>query len=93
MNVQITHISLFQTAKVIGALYFVAAVVGVVLFFIASLVSPASRPPYSFVVLLLAPFLYALVGFIVTIIVAWFYNQVAKVVGGIEYTTTEVRDF
>lgn len=93
MNVQITRISLFQTAKVVGALYFVAAVVGVVVFFIASLVSPAARPPNAFVFMLLAPFVYALLAFVFTFIVAWVYNQVAKVAGGIEYTTTETRDF
>ena len=93
MNVQITRISLFQTAKVIGALYFVGAVVGALLFFLMSLVSPAARPAYSFVYVLIAPFVYALVGFVFTFVAAWIYNQVAKVVGGIEYTTTEARDF
>ena len=93
MNVRITRISQFQTAKVIAALYFVLAVVGVVLFFLLSLVSPAARQPYSFVFMLLAPFLYALIGFVTTFVAAWLYNMVARVVGGVEYTTTETRDF
>ena len=93
MNVQITRISLFQTAKVIAGLYFVLAVVGVAVFFLMSLVSPAARPPYSFVFLLLAPFVYALIGFVMAFIAAWLYNGVAKLTGGIEFTTTETRDF
>ena len=93
MNVRITRIAQFQTAKVIAALYFVLAVVGVVLFFLMSLVSPAARPPYSFVFMLLTPFLYALIGFVITFIATWLYNVVARFVGGIEYTTTETRDF
>lgn len=91
MKVQITRISLFQTAKVIGAFYFVGAVIGVVLFFVASLFSPAARPPNAFVFMLLAPFAYALAAFVFTFVVAWIYNQVARVVGGIEFTTTEAR--
>ncbi len=93
MNVQITRFSLFQTAKVIGAVYFVGACVGAVLFFLMSLVSPANRPPYGLVFIVLAPFIYALLGFVFTFILAWVYNLVAKVVGGIEFTTTEARDF
>ncbi len=93
MNVQITRVSLFQTAKVIGALYFVGAIIGAVFFFVASLLSHAPKPPYAIVFIVLAPFLYALLGFVFTFIGAWVYNQVARVVGGIEYTTTEVRDF
>ncbi len=93
MNIQITRFSLFQTAKVIGGVYFVGACVGAVLFFLMSLISPASRPPYGLVFIVLAPFVYALTGFVFTFILAWIYNLVAKVVGGIEYTTTETRDF
>ena len=93
MTHQITRFSLFQTAKVVGGVYFVGACVGAVLFFLMSLVSPANRPPYGLVFIVLAPFLYALVGFIFTFILAWVYNLVARFVGGIEYTTTETRDF
>ena len=93
MNVQITRFSLFQTAKVIGAIYFVGACVGAVLFFLMSLASPANRPPYGLVFIVLAPFIYALLGFVFTFVLAWVYNLVAKVVGGIEFTTTETRDF
>ncbi len=57
MNVQITRFSLFQTAKVVGGLYFVAACVGALLFFLMSLVSPASRPPYGLLVIVLSPFI------------------------------------
>ena len=54
----------------------------------------AGQPPgVGLVFIVLAPFLYALVGFIFTFILAWVYNLVARFLGGIEYTTTETRDF
>ena len=93
MNVRITSISLFQTAKVAGALYFVGALFGVVLFLLSSMLSPVAGPSYGFVFIVLAPFLYAMIGFVLTFIAAWVYNQVARFTGGIEYSTTEVRDF
>ena len=93
MIVQITRFSLFQTAKVIGALYFAGACVGAVLFFLMTLLSPASRPPYGLLFIVLAPFLYALIGFVFTFVAAWFYNLVARFAGGIEYTVTETREF
>ncbi len=93
MTIQIVRFSLFQTAKVVGGVYFVGACVGAVLFFLMSLISPANRPPYGLVFIVLAPFLYALIGFVFTFLLAWVYNLVAKVVGGIEYTTVETREF
>lgn len=91
MNVQIVRISLFQTAKVIAALYFVVTCIAVALYGVALLVSPALRGQTSLVAVVVSPLLYALFAFVFTFIAAWLYNQVAKVVGGIEYTTAEAR--
>ena len=38
------------------------------------------------------PFFYLIFGFVFTIICAWVYNLVAKWVGGIEFTTSEIEN-
>ena len=88
MKKQITAISLVQTAKVAAAIYFVLACVGAVFFALISLVSGKFG---GFLFAIIVPFLYAAVGFVVVFIGAWIYNQVAKRVGGVEFTVTEVR--
>lgn len=92
MRVRITHVSLWQTAKVVSAMYFIAAIVGTILLSLLSLFSNGAKQPYALVLVVIAPFFYALVGFVFTFLGAWVYNQVARIIGGIEYTTTEVRD-
>ncbi len=92
MKKQITHVSLFQTAKVIAALYFVISAIFSVLAFVFSMFAP-NRAPFGAVMLLIAPFLYAFFGFVFAIVGAWIYNQIARFIGGVEFTVTETRDF
>ena len=92
MQKQITRISPFQSAKVVACLYFVITIPFIVLFAIASMFSPGQQR-FGIFFMILAPFLYALVGFVFCIVGAWIYNIVAGLVGGIEYTSTETRDF
>lgn len=92
MKQQITHFSLVQTAKVAAVLYFVLGLVGAVVLLIAAVVSPSARSQ-GFVFIVLAPFFYAFFGFVFVFIGCWLYNLVARFVGGIEFTLTEVREF
>ncbi len=89
---QITRISPFQTAKVLACLYFVITIPFIILYAIISMFAPTGQR-LGIVFIVLAPFLYALFGFIFCMIGAWIYNFVAKMVGGVEYTSTETREF
>ncbi len=90
MKKQITSISLVQTAKVAAVLYFVIGLVAACFMLLAALFTSGNRVGGLFAAVL-APFIYALVGFVVVFVMAWIYNQVARRVGGIEFTTTDVR--
>ena len=90
MKKQIVHISLLQTAKVVAILYFVISLLFTILALLFSFAMP-SRTPFGSLVMLLAPLLYALFGFVFAIVGAWIYNQVARYVGGIEFTVAEAR--
>lgn len=90
MKKQITSISLVQTAKVAAVMYFVLGLIGVVFTLLMSLIAPATQTT-GLLFALLAPFLWAFFGFIFVFVACWIYNQIAKRVGGIEFTTSEVR--
>ncbi len=92
MQIQITRISPFQTAKVVAALSFVMTVPFLILAALASMFTPGS-PRIGIVLIIFAPLIYALFGFVFTFIGAWIYNGVVRLVGGVEFTTTEARDF
>lgn len=91
MKKQITNISPLQTAKVFAFLYFIITIPFVVLMAISFSMSPASNN-FPIAMVFVMPFAYALFGFIFTIFGAWIYNLVAKRVGGIEFTTSEILD-
>jgi hypothetical protein len=92
MQKQITRISPFQTAKVVACLYFVITIPFIILFGLFSMFAPGGQR-FGLFFAILAPFIYAIVGFIFCIVGAYIYNFVAKLVGGVEYTSTETRDF
>lgn len=93
MKKQITNISPFQTAKVVALLYFAISLPLVLLMGLMFSMSPNPMPPMAGVGVMVAfPFIYLIFGFIFTIVGAWAYNLVAKWVGGIEFTTTEIEN-
>jgi len=92
MQKQITRISPFQTAKVLAALYFVVTIPFLLLFALFSLFVPGGQK-IGLVFIVVAPFIYAIFGFIFSFIGAYIYNFVVKFTGGVEFTVTEVRDF
>jgi hypothetical protein len=92
MQKQIVRIAPFQSAKVLAVMYFIVALPLILMFALGAKFTPGATPISLFQGILF-PFIYAIVGFVITIIGAWIYNLVAKVVGGIEYTSIETRDF
>ena len=91
MRKQITSISPFQTAKVMALLYFVISLPFLVFMVLMFSFMPGSKPPMTGIMLAM-PFFYLIFGFIFTVIGAWIYNLVAKWVGGIEFTTSEIEN-
>lgn len=85
MKKQIIHVSPIQTAKVFALLYFILSLP--LIGFMAISFSFAPGPKMPVVFLIFFPFLYAIFGFIFTVLGAWIYNLVAGWVGGIEYTS------
>lgn len=91
MKKQITRVSVAQTSKVAAALYFVITLPFVLLALLFLMAVPsASGMGMGKGMLIAVPFLYALGGFIFTAISALLYNLVASMVGGFEFTTSEV---
>jgi hypothetical protein len=91
MKKQITRISPLQTSKVLAAMYFLISL-PMVLIMLVPLLFADPKPAFFSGFMLALPFLYAIFGFIFTLIGAWLYNVVAKYLGGIEYTTTQGQD-
>ena len=88
MKKQIVEVSGFQSAKVVGAIYLVTAIpVCLIMAFFTSLTNQAGL---SLAMLVFMPLMYALLGFVFSLIGAGIYNLVAARIGGLEYTTSEV---
>jgi hypothetical protein len=64
-------------------LYFILALLLVPIFYLAVRGAPGTFPP---VMIVLIPFMYAIVGYIGTAIGCWLYNIVAGWSGGIAFT-------
>jgi hypothetical protein len=79
-----------SAAKVVGLLY---AIVGLVMGAVFSLVSAMGGfspgrgdvgPFFGIAAVVIFPVAYGVVGFLMTLIIAWLYNGLARLVGGIE---------
>lgn len=82
MRKQIVHLSVHQTSKVIGILYFLMIFVFIVP---ASVILYLQSSDPTYFLLFFYPFLFAILTYISTAITAWFYNLVARSFGGIEF--------
>ena len=75
--------------------FFLALVVAVPLFLVASAIPiPGQKLPFAAlgtVFIFFLPFIYAILGFIVTAVMCLFYNIAAKFVGGIAFTLEEKK--
>ena len=88
MRNRLVHIAPLQTAKVLAAIYFVISVPIALLMLIPVLLGFGQQGAgMALLMVILTPFLYALAGFLFTLLGAWIYNLVAARLGGIEYTT------
>jgi len=81
---QIKSFAVLQTSKVMGALYFLFGLLIMVPFFLVVSASRGHRHRGSLLMVLIMPVFYAVGAFILTAIVCWLYNGVAKRIGGIE---------
>jgi hypothetical protein len=90
MKKQIVNISKLQTAKVMAVLYLVISLPILLLMLIPMLIAQpeGARMPLWFLVAM--PVLYAVFGFLFTLLGAWIYNGVASLIGGIEFTMAEI---
>jgi hypothetical protein len=88
MKKQVVHVSVLQSAKVMAALYLVFSLPMVLVMAIPALMTGGEG--VSMAMLIFAPILYTVVGFIFTALGAWIYNLVAARIGGFEFTTSEV---
>ena len=88
MRRQITRISVGQTSKVIASLYFVVAVVIAVIYFVA--VSATGTNTLSPMLILLFPFIYGVMIWLVFACMLWVYNMVAARIGGVEFESMDV---
>jgi hypothetical protein len=90
MKIQISRISIRQTAKLVGAVHVVLAspllLLGMVRLLTRSMPAISEISP---IWLFLAPFIYGLGAYILALMMCLIYNFVARYFGGVEYTTSE----
>lgn len=86
MKKQIVNVSVFQSSKVMAVLYLVMSIPAVLIMMIPAVMTGEG---FSVLMLVLAPILYTVFGFIFTALGAWIYNLVARRIGGFEFTTIE----
>lgn len=83
MKKRLANFSVFQTSKVIGIFYFILAAIFFIPYAIYMLMNGDRE---SALALFIAPFIYAIIGFLFVVLAAWVYNQIANYFGGIEFT-------
>ena len=91
MKKQIVNISPLQTAKFMAALWFCMSLPLLLFMFFAFLAMPGESKAAFGGMMIFMPILYAVMGFISTLIGAWIFNIIAAKIGGIEYTTKDIE--
>jgi len=88
MKYQVKSFDVLQTSAVAAMLYFLLSLLIFVPVFLITLAFPHSNTvlPFTGIVVVFIPFLYAIAGFIFTALGCLFYNLVAKFMGGIAFT-------
>ncbi len=92
MKKQIVRVSVFQSAKVMAALY-VAMTIPLMLIgalFMSRLPGGGMGMFGGVMMLVLMPVLYGVFGFLFSLLGGWIYNMIASQIGGFEFTTEEV---
>ncbi|GAB3460646.1 hypothetical protein GCM10027321_20280 [Massilia terrae] len=91
MKKQIIRFSVLQNAKVMAVLYVVMSLLVMAITMVPMLMTGQMPAGGALIFFVLTPVLYALTGFVFTVIGAWLYNFIARFVGGIEFSTVEVN--
>jgi len=90
MKIQISRVSIRQTAKVVGVVHAVLGspllLLGIIRLLIRSTPATSAISP---IWLFLSPFIYGLCAYILALMMCLIYNFVARYFGGVEYTTSE----
>ena|SRR5688500_5657122 len=86
---RITRFGVGQTAKVLGALYFLLGIVFAAIFGLFGSMMPAAAMGdgagmFGMGFIIAMPFLYGVMGVVFGALVAWLYNLVATWTGGLE---------
>lgn len=91
MNQQVVRFSVGQSSKVVGLLYGALGLLFVPFGILFALLDTDDRMGGRAIAAfyLCAPFIYAVIGYIMSLFVFWIYNLIAGGVGGIEF---ELRD-
>jgi len=90
MKRRIDEVSPQAASKIMAILYFVFTLLFVPIGLIMML---AGKAPFSAgLFFILAPVIYGAIGYIFVYIGCWVYNFIAKRVGGIEFTVSDVAD-
>jgi len=82
MRKQLIHFSIHQSSKVLAILYFLLVLIFTVP---VSIIMYFQMQDPTFFLFLFYPFLFAILTYISTAIMLWFYNIVARSFGGIEF--------
>ncbi len=89
MLYRIQRFGIKQTSKMAGIVYFLLGVILIPFFYLAIIAPPAPGAPprsqnMSPGLLLLLPFFYGVIGYVMTALILYIYNWVAMKAGGVE---------
>lgn len=92
MKHQIARLSPHQNAKVFAVLMAVGSLILIVPFALIFSATGLNRNGASVLPMLLLPIAYLVMGYIMTLVWCALYNALYKVVGGIEFESTDASD-
>lgn len=90
MKTQIVNISVRQSSNFVAVLYFVMSFPIVLI--VAAIAVMKGEGLGVVLASCLFPLFYAVAAYIATAFMAWLYNFVARRVGGVEFTTSEIAE-
>jgi len=92
MEHQISRIDPLQAGKIAAALYFIFGLVATPIALIKNLPLQYGELGTSFLLVLLLPFLYALLGFVFIPSICWLYNQISNHMGGLKISIINLSE-
>ena len=101
MLYRIQRFGIRQTSKMAGIVYFIIGIILIPIFYLAMNAPPgageaARSEALPAAALVILPFLYGLVGYVMTALILFIYNRIAKSIGGVEldivYAVTPAAD-